>query len=75
MTELDLSQKYPPCHYDSKIQPIDFIEAHGLNFSRGNVVKYVTRAGKKEGEPELRDLEKARWYIEREIERARAAND
>jgi len=46
-----------------------------LNFSRGNAVKYLLRAGRKaeEGyrgsEKEIEDLNKAKWYIEREIER------
>ena len=37
----------------------------GLNFNLGNVAKYVSRAGKK-GDA-LQDLEKAKWYLEREI--------
>jgi hypothetical protein len=54
-------------HYKAKVQPIDLIEAQRLNFNRGNVIKYVSRAGKKEGESELKDLEKAMYYLEREI--------
>lgn len=54
-------------HYKAKVQPIDLIEAQQLNFNRGNVIKYVSRAGKKEGESELKDLEKALYYLEREI--------
>ena len=53
-------------HYKGNIEPIDLIEAQGLNFNRGNVVKYVSRAGKKEDERE--DLEKALWYIKRELD-------
>jgi len=44
---------------------IKIIEAHNLNFGLGNVIKYVLRAGKK-GDA-LQDLEKAKWYLEREI--------
>ena len=44
---------------------IDFIEAKDLNYRLGNVVKYVSRAGKK-GDP-IEDLEKALWYLQREI--------
>jgi hypothetical protein len=40
-----------------------------LNFNLGNVVKYVCRAGKKQGENVLSDLEKAKNYINYEIER------
>ena len=57
-----------PSHYTyGKIECIDFIEDKGLNFSRGNAVKYIVRAGHKEDE--LEDLKKARWYIDREIKR------
>lgn len=57
-------------HYQSGgIEPIDYITAHNMNFNCGNVIKYVTRAGKKEGESPLKDLKKARDYINFEIER------
>jgi len=57
-----------PAHYTyGRIECIDFIEDKGLNFSRGNAVKYIVRAGHKENE--LEDLKKARWYIDREIKR------
>lgn len=59
-----------PDHYtDGKIEVIDFIEDKQLNFNRGNVIKYVSRAGKKSPEKEIEDLEKALWYIKREIRR------
>ena len=52
------------------IEPLDFIMSQGLSFTRGNVVKYVTRAGRKGGpEMELEDLRKAAYYLKREIER------
>lgn len=46
---------------------IDIIESLNLGFSLGNAMKYIWRAGKK-GDP-IKDLEKAAWYIEREISR------
>ena len=59
-----------PSHYtDGGIETIDFIEAKGLNYHLGNVVKYVSRAGKKDPAKKLEDLKKARWYLEREIGR------
>ena len=58
-----------PQHYQGSIQPIDLINAQNLNFNLGNVVKYVCRAGKKQGENVLSDLEKAQNYINYEIER------
>lgn len=59
-----------PAHYTrGKIETIDFIEDKGLGFNLGNVVKYVSRAGYKEGNDATTDLMKARWYLEREINR------
>ena len=58
-----------PSHYQGAIQPIDLINAQNLNFNLGNVVKYVCRAGKKEGESNLKDLKKAKDYINYEIKR------
>lgn len=58
-------------HYQGTIQPIDLINAQDLNFNLGNVVKYVCRAGKKQGENILSYLEKAKDYINFEIERVK----
>lgn len=60
-----------PSHYQGTTQPIDLINAQNLNFNLGNVVKYVCRAGKKDGENILSDLEKAKNYINYEIERVK----
>lgn len=57
---------HPP-HYQHGIEPIDYIESHNLNFNLGNVIKYVSRAQFKGTEAE--DLKKAKWYLEREINR------
>lgn len=46
---------------------IDICKDYDLNFNRGNIVKYVVRAGKKTDDP-LQDLLKAKDYIEREID-------
>lgn len=57
-----------PDHYNSKgIEVMDVIRAFDLSFSLGNVVKYVTRAGKKHKETYLEDLKKAKWYLDEEI--------
>ena len=59
-----------PSHYtDGKIEVIDFILDKKLNFTRGNAVKYISRAGKKNPETEIEDLQKAAWYINKEIQR------
>lgn len=57
-----------PKHYqstDPTYETINVIEAWGLDFCLGNVVKYVSRAGKKGNE--IEDLKKAMWYLERKI--------
>jgi hypothetical protein len=63
-----------PSHYTSgKIEVIDFIEDQKLGFCLGNTVKYVARAGKKDPSKTIEDLEKARWYLDREISALKAA--
>ena len=60
-----------PAHYTAYngLEVIDLTEQ--MNFNRGNAVKYIARAGKKDLtlDAEIQDLEKARWYIDREIQR------
>ena len=57
-----------PSHYtDGKIEVIDFIEDKKLGFNLGNSVKYISRAGKKNPEKIVEDLQKAAWYLDREI--------
>ena len=59
-------------HYraTSGFEAIDVIEAWRLNFNLGNSVKYICRAGIKDESKSLEDLEKAKWYLDREIKRA-----
>ena len=52
-------------HYQTEIQPWDFIEANKLTFLEGNVIKYVCRHRAKNG---VRDLMKAKHYLEKLIE-------
>lgn len=57
-----------PAHYtDGKIEVIDFIEDKKLGYHLGNAVKYISRAGKKDPDKTIQDLEKAKWYLERQI--------
>lgn len=61
-----------PAHYggaDNPYEAIKIIEAWGLGFCLGNTVKYIARAGRKDGATTVEDLRKARWYLDREIER------
>jgi len=53
-------------HYSKlAIQPVTYINANGLSYLQGNVIKYVTRYKDKNG---LQDLEKAKHYINMLIE-------
>lgn len=59
-----------PAHYGGANNPyeaIKVVEAWELDFFLGNVLKYVSRAGRKDGATILEDLKKARWYLERKI--------
>ena len=47
----------------------DYVSDFKLDFDLGNVIKYVSRAGKKYGERAIEDLEKARWYLNHAIEK------
>jgi hypothetical protein len=58
---------HPPHYNAGSIEVIDVIEDWKLGFNLGNAVKYVARSEHK-GAP-LKDLQKARWYIDREITR------
>jgi hypothetical protein len=52
-------------HYQTEMQPWDFILANRLNFLEGNIIKYIIRHKKKGG---LDDLYKAQHYLEKLIE-------
>jgi hypothetical protein len=57
-----------PKHYTSHPSGIEVIEiTEHMNFCLGNVIKYVLRADLKHDA--IEDLEKARWYLDREIAR------
>jgi hypothetical protein len=57
-----------PSHYKgNKFEVIDIIEDFELGFSLGNAIKYILRAGDKDPTKYVEDLEKAIWYIKREI--------
>ena len=60
-----------PSHYaegwSNGAEVIDITE--NLNFNRGNAIKYIARAGRKDAMKVAEDLKKARWYINRELKR------
>lgn len=63
---------HPP-HYCGPIECIDAIEASMsheafIGFCKGNVIKYIWRAGSKDSEDAIDDMKKAAWYLDRMIE-------
>jgi hypothetical protein len=66
-----------PKHYTSHPSGVECIDiVRHMNFNLGNVVKYIWRAGIKDAEVELQDLEKAAWYLNDEINmRKKALSD
>jgi hypothetical protein len=69
MGKVGASNVNHPTHYggeDNPYEAIKVIEAWDLGFNLGNVVKYLSRAGKKGNT--LEDLRKAAWYLQREIQ-------
>ncbi len=63
-----------PDYYSGRdgMQPFDVIDAFGLDFYEGNVIKYIVRWRQKNG---IEDLRKARTYLDQVIKRAEAAGD
>jgi hypothetical protein len=60
-----------PKHYNSHPSGVEAIMiAEHMTFNVGNAIKYLWRADHKNG---LEDLKKARWYVDREIQRLQAA--
>ena len=59
-----------PIHYNvGKIEVIEAIEDWKLNFNLGNAIKYIARCEHKENKKQ--DLEKAKWYIDRELRKCK----
>ena len=59
-----------PIHYGGKenvYETIKVIDNWELDFLLGNVIKYISRAGKKDPTKKLEDLKKALFYLERKI--------
>jgi hypothetical protein len=73
--EIEVDPVNHPSHYTQYkgLEIIDLVEQ--MNYNRGNAVKYIARAGFKNPDTEIQDLEKAAWYINREIERIRKGKD
>ena len=59
-----------PIHYGGKenvYETIKVIDNWELDFLLGNVIKYISGAGKKDPTKKLEDLKKALFYLERKI--------
>jgi|TARA_R100000149_G_C5850879_1_gene119612 hypothetical protein len=58
-----------PAHYTrGSIEVWDFIRDQGLNYHRGNAIKYICRAGYKSVATETQDIKKAIHYLKNELE-------
>lgn len=65
-----------PQHYNDHPSGIECITVvEWFDFLLGNAIKYIWRAGHKPGIDVLKDLKKARWYLDRKIEQLEKAND
>lgn len=60
--------KQNPDHYKTALVEVwDYIHQNELDYFKGNILKYVIRAGRKPGESELDDLLKAKTYLDKLI--------
>ena len=70
----ELNDPINPQHYSSGFsngaEVIDITE--NLPFNTGNAIKYLARAGRKDPSKHIEDLNKAEWYVQREIKRVSA---
>ena len=63
-----------PAHYTSDPSGIECIEiTRHRNFNIGNAIKYLWRAGLKDGNSNIQDLKKTVWYVQDEIKRLEGA--
>jgi hypothetical protein len=62
---------HPPHYNSGQFEVIEVIEDQRLGYHLGNALKYICRAGKKDPGKYTEDLNKAIWYIRREIELSR----
>lgn len=57
-----------PMHYRLNPEPIKCIEGWDLGYNKGNAIKYIARAGRKEDEPEAAAIRKAIHSLEMRLE-------
>ena len=64
-----------PSHYCSHPSGIECIEiTRHHDFAIGNAIKYLWRAGLKNSDTEIQDLEKSVWYIQDKIKQLKKVN-
>lgn len=69
--EIETEAVNSPPHYSASPSGVECIQiTEHMNFNVGNAVKYLWRAGLKG--KHLEDIQKARWYVDREIQRLSA---
>ena len=65
-----------PTHYTrGDIEVWDFIRDQGLNYFRGNAIKYICRAGYKSPATEVEDIKKAITYLENELQHTQQVDE
>ena len=70
MSEDKVDMVNHPPHYTDRVPGIECISVvENFNFNRGGAIKYIWRAGLKDPAKEIEDLKKARWLLDREIQR------
>ena len=67
--------KTNPSHYTLPDGTQVYDITQHFDFTVGNCIKYLMRAGNKNGESSLDDLRKCKWYLDKLIEREEAKND
>lgn len=74
--DIKVDQVNHPAHYTSHPSGIEALQVtRHMNFNLGNAMKYIWRAGIKNEEKHIEDLEKAIFYIQDEIKRLRGEYD
>jgi len=73
---IKVDQVNHPTHYTSHPSGVEALQiTRHMNFNLGNAMKYIWRAGIKNEEKHIEDLEKAIFYIQDEVKRLRGEYD
>ena len=70
LPEPNSTQVEHPDYYNKNPSGVECLDVvRYFNFNLGNVIKYIWRAGLKDGSPTIQDLRKARFYLDDEIKK------